>query len=73
MPPGTRGAIAPYARGAPWPCPGATLPLAFVWRQAGTGEWTAEIGHKTIPKLKFQKRRRYRVEGFGFKNILEGR
>ena len=40
---------------------------------AGTGEWTTEIGHKNLPKLKFQKRRRYRVEGFGFKNILEGR
>ena len=73
LPSGAHGANVPCGHGAPWPCPGATLPLAFVWRQAGTGDWTAEIGHKTPPELKFQKQRRYRVEGFGFKNILEGR
>ena len=67
------GASSPPGHGAAWPCPGAKLPLALVWRQARTGQWTAEIGHKTPPELKFQKQRRYRVEGFGFKNILEGR
>ena len=50
-----------------------TLLVALVRRQAGRVEWTAEIRHKTTPELKFQKQRRYRVEGFGFKNILEGR
>ena len=47
-----------------------TLLVALVRRQAGRAEWRAEIGCKNTEEGKFQKERRYELEGFAFQNIL---
>ena len=64
---------APYGHGAPWPCPGATLPIALVWRQARKAEWTTELDGKNVEERKCQKGEQYQFVGFAFQNILEGR
>ena len=46
------------------------LPVALVWRQGRRAGWTTEIGCKNTEEGKFQKERRYELEGFAFQNIL---
>ena len=47
-----------------------TFLVVLVRRQAGRAEWRAEIGCKNTEEGKFQKERRYELEGFAFQNIL---